>query len=107
MRREFEITTYRILYVSRSRNRNQFNARRCISGAKSICEQLIAHGAPANRPIAVVQEATLPTQKVLVSTLEKLDADLNAQPLQSPSLMVIGDVANLAPSLAWFNPIGK
>lgn len=78
-----------------------------LSGAKSICEQLIAHGAPANRPIAVVQEATLPTQKVLVSTLEKLDADLNAQPLQSPSLMVIGDVANLAPSLAWFNPIEK
>lgn len=76
-----------------------------LSGAKSICEQLIANGAPANRPIAVVQEATLPSQKVLVSTLEKLATDLFAQPLKSPSLMVIGDVANLAPALAWFTPV--
>lgn len=75
-----------------------------LSGAHSICEQLMANGAPPQRPIAVVQEATLPSQKVLVSTLSELPADLAREPLKSPSLMVIGDVAKLAPDLAWFAP---
>lgn len=75
-----------------------------LSGATSICQQLIAHGAPPERPIAVVQTASLPSQKVLISTLEQLPAALAQSPLQSPSLLIVGDVAALHAHLAWFAP---
>lgn len=77
-----------------------------LSGAPSICRQLMAHGAPADRPIAVVQTASLPGQDVLLSTLAQLPDDLARHPMQSPSLLIIGEVAQLHRHLAWFAPAG-
>lgn len=75
-----------------------------LSGAAGICEQLIAHGAPPQRPIAVVQTASLPSQKVLLSTLSALPKALEQSPMASPSLLIVGDVAALHDHLAWFAP---
>jgi uroporphyrin-III C-methyltransferase len=72
-----------------------------LSGAVSICEQLIAHGAPASRAIAVVQSASLPHQKVWLSTLGELPHKLAAQGIASPALLIIGDVAALHNTLQW------
>jgi uroporphyrin-III C-methyltransferase/precorrin-2 dehydrogenase/sirohydrochlorin ferrochelatase len=77
-----------------------------LGGAASICEQLLAHGAPHDRPVAVVQMASTARQRVLVSTLASLPGDLRTDPFESPSLLVIGDVAQLAQQLAWFSPPG-
>lgn len=60
-----------------------------------IARNLIAHGAAATMPVAVVSEATLPTQKILIGTLaeaETLAADLIGQ----PALVVVGDVVRLS-----------
>jgi uroporphyrin-III C-methyltransferase/precorrin-2 dehydrogenase/sirohydrochlorin ferrochelatase len=73
-----------------------------LNGAASICHQLIAHGAPPDRAIAVVQTASLPTQQVLLSTLADLPNALALAPMQSPSLLIVGDVAALHTHLAWF-----
>jgi uroporphyrin-III C-methyltransferase/precorrin-2 dehydrogenase/sirohydrochlorin ferrochelatase len=50
----------------------------------------------------VVQTASLPTQQVLLSTLADLPNALALAPMQSPSLLIVGDVAALHTHLAWF-----
>ena len=60
-----------------------------------IARNLCGHGMPADMPLAVISEATLPTQKILIGTLdeaEKLSAGLAGQ----PALVVIGEVVRLS-----------
>lgn len=60
-----------------------------------ITRNLLGHGMPADMPIAVISEATLPAQKILTGTLrdgEKLSAGLAGQ----PALVVIGEVVRLS-----------
>ena len=69
-----------------------------------ICRQLIAHGAPPERPIAVVQHGTTATQKVLTGTLADLPARVARAGFSSPSMIIVGDVVQLHETLAWFRP---
>ena len=60
-----------------------------------ITRNLLGHGMPADMPLAVISEATLPAQKILTGTLrdgEKLSAGLAGQ----PALVVIGEVVRLS-----------
>ena len=74
-----------------------------LTGAAHICTQLTTHGAPLDRPVAVVQSASLAHQRVWLSTLGQLPRALPAQKLESPALLLIGDVASLHSTLQWFN----
>ncbi len=65
-----------------------------------IAEQLVAAGRPADEPAAIVQEATLPGQRSVVSTLERLPED--AAGIRAPAVTVVGPVAALRDELAWF-----
>ncbi|MEO6992730.1 MAG: SAM-dependent methyltransferase, partial [Lacunisphaera sp.] len=60
-----------------------------------IVSNLLGHGMRADMPLALISEATLPTQKVRVGVLgdaERFSADLAGQ----PALVVIGDVVRLS-----------
>ncbi|WP_438480536.1 uroporphyrinogen-III C-methyltransferase [Oleiharenicola lentus] len=60
-----------------------------------IAGNLIGHGLSAETPLALVCEATLPTQKVLIGTLanaEKLAAQITGQ----AALVVVGEVVRLS-----------
>jgi len=60
-----------------------------------IAHNLLAHGMPAGMPLALICEATLPTQRIVLTTLgeaEKISADQIGQ----PALVVIGEVVRLA-----------
>ena len=60
-----------------------------------IARNLQGHGMAADMPIAVISEATLPTQQILVGALHeagKLSAGLAGQ----PALVVIGEVVRLS-----------
>jgi uroporphyrin-III C-methyltransferase/precorrin-2 dehydrogenase/sirohydrochlorin ferrochelatase len=72
-------------------------------GLQALCEQLIAHGLPPDIPAAVVQQATLPQQRVVVGTLQDLAARVAAAGLRAPTLVVVGDVVRLREKLAWFD----
>jgi uroporphyrin-III C-methyltransferase/precorrin-2 dehydrogenase/sirohydrochlorin ferrochelatase len=61
-----------------------------------IVSQLRAHGLPASQPVALVERATWPEERVLKSTLSELPALARAAQLLSPTLLVVGDVAALA-----------
>jgi len=62
-----------------------------VSGAAKIQEELL-HGLPAQTPVAIIQSASLPTQRHAVSTLGQLHATIEAEKLSSPSVIVVGDV---------------
>jgi uroporphyrin-III C-methyltransferase/precorrin-2 dehydrogenase/sirohydrochlorin ferrochelatase len=75
-----------------------------LNALPDICRQLMAHGAPATRPIAAVQHGTLATQQVLTGTLSDLPAKVAVSGFTSPSLLIVGDVVKLHGSLHWFDP---
>jgi uroporphyrin-III C-methyltransferase len=76
-----------------------------LNALADICRQLIKHGAPASRPIAVVQHGTIATQQVLTGTLADLPQRVLESGFTSPSLIIVGDVVQLHASLAWFSPV--
>ncbi|WP_405105237.1 uroporphyrinogen-III C-methyltransferase [Micromonospora sp. NBC_01405] len=58
----------------------------------AITETLLAHGRPAQTPAAVVQEGTTGGQRVLRSTLGAVAADVVAEGLRPPAVVLVGDV---------------
>ena len=67
-----------------------------------IASQLVAHGKPAETPVALVQAGSTPQQKVVTGTLATIEAELARTPLQPPSLIIVGEVVALHPKLAWY-----
>ena len=62
-----------------------------VSGIAHIQNELL-YGLPENTPVAVVQNASLPTQRHAVCTLGELQTTINRDGLASPSVIVVGDV---------------
>jgi uroporphyrin-III C-methyltransferase/precorrin-2 dehydrogenase/sirohydrochlorin ferrochelatase len=75
-----------------------------LSGLPDICQRMVEHGAPADLPVAVVQDGSSQTQKVVTGTLSTIAEHVAAQKLKSPSLTIIGNVVKLHTELAWFKP---
>ncbi|MEV1332028.1 uroporphyrinogen-III C-methyltransferase [Micromonospora costi] len=63
----------------------------------AIAGTLVAHGRPAETPVAVVQEGTTDGQRVLRSTLGTVATDVAAAGLRPPATVVIGDVVDALP----------
>ena len=62
-----------------------------VSGVAHIQDELF-YGLPDTTPVAVVQNASLPTQRHAVCTLAELQATITREGLASPSVIVVGDV---------------
>lgn len=62
-----------------------------VSGAERIQDELLA-GLPAATPVAVVQNASLATQRHITTTLGELAAAIREAGMASPSVIVVGDV---------------
>jgi uroporphyrin-III C-methyltransferase len=58
-----------------------------------ICAQLIAHGRAAETPVAVIENGTLPTQRVIIGTLASIAA--LCTDVQPPAVVVAGEVVRL------------
>jgi uroporphyrin-III C-methyltransferase / precorrin-2 dehydrogenase / sirohydrochlorin ferrochelatase len=67
-----------------------------------IVARLLAHGAPAARPAAIVVHGTTARQRVITATLGTLAETASGANLESPALLIVGDVVALHSSLAWF-----
>jgi len=73
-----------------------------LAGLSIITRELIRHGRSADTPAALVERATLPEQRVLTGTLADLPALVEREQPEAPTLLIIGDVVRLHPSLGWF-----
>jgi len=76
-----------------------------LGGLAHICQQMMAHGAAPKLSMAVVQDGSLASQKVVLGTLANMPERVAEQNLKSPCLIIIGEVVSLHESLAWFKPV--
>ncbi|HCU65554.1 MAG TPA: uroporphyrinogen-III C-methyltransferase [Rheinheimera sp.] len=67
-----------------------------------IQAQLLAAGRAADTPIAILENGTRPEQRVITGTLAQLADLIEQQQVQSPALLVIGEVVVLQHKLAWY-----
>ena len=72
---------------------------------RDIAAQLLAHGAAAETPVALVRWGTTARQETLTGTLATI-ADLAAQhQFKPPAVTIIGEVVNLRAELNWFEKL--
>jgi uroporphyrin-III C-methyltransferase len=65
-----------------------------------IADRLIEAGRAPSDPVALISNATCPTQDVRISTLASAAADVAGVPVGAPTLIVVGPVIALRPLLA-------
>jgi uroporphyrin-III C-methyltransferase/precorrin-2 dehydrogenase/sirohydrochlorin ferrochelatase len=66
---------------------------------QEIAERLVEGGLSPQTPAAIVENGTLPSQRVVVSELGKLSADASGQGFGSPAVIVVGEVVRLREKL--------
>lgn len=66
-----------------------------------IVDALLQSGRSADTPVALIQQGTLPSQKVVTGTLA--DILQQSHSIQPPAIMVVGEVVHLREKLAWFD----
>ncbi|HTY54548.1 MAG TPA: siroheme synthase CysG [Candidatus Binataceae bacterium] len=71
---------------------------------ETICRELRRHGLPDRMPAAVISCGTTRGQQVVSATLATLPDALNEHPVDSPALMIVGEVVSLHQRLKWFYP---
>ena len=67
-----------------------------IAAAETVCTNLIAHGRSPQTPLALVENGSLPEQRVITGTLGELPALLHSARVRSPALLLVGAVTGLA-----------
>jgi uroporphyrinogen III methyltransferase / synthase len=68
----------------------------------SICHRLMEHGMSGDRGCAVISKATRPEQRTVSGTLRNIEARVSDAQLETPALIVVGDVVTLHETLNWF-----
>ena len=68
-----------------------------------IVDRLLEHGAADTRPAAIVAQGTTPEQRVIAATLATIRGLAAGANLEPPALLIVGEVAALHSTLAWFN----
>lgn len=69
----------------------------------NILARLREHGVPAERAAAVIEQGTRSKQRVVTGTLADLAAKTRDADVQSPALLIVGEVTRLHETLRWFN----
>ncbi len=64
-----------------------------------IAERLISEGRQGMDSIAIIQDATLKTQKVIESNLKKINDDVKLNNIKSQAIIVLGQVVDLSSKL--------
>jgi uroporphyrin-III C-methyltransferase len=69
-----------------------------------IVDRLLQAGRPAGTPVAVVENGSLASQRCCFGRLDELPDKVREAGIQSPALVVVGRVVELAAELDWFRP---
>lgn len=73
-----------------------------LNGLPLICEKLLAFGLSPGLPVALIEKGTTLRQKVYVSTLGEMRAELTRAAPRAPTLFIAGKVVSLRRKLNWF-----
>lgn len=79
-----------------------------LGGMPLICQRLQEHGMSGEMPIALIEHGTTKKQRVVtgqLSTFADKVAQIEAQlPIESPALLIVGEVVMLRQTLSWYSP---
>ncbi|GAB2977344.1 uroporphyrinogen-III C-methyltransferase [Nocardioides montaniterrae] len=67
-----------------------------VENAPAIATALLEGGRPAETPVAVVCDGTMPTQRTVLATLGTLEQEMRAAEVKPPAIIVIGEVVRVA-----------
>ena len=67
-----------------------------VKNLPAIAARLVSSGRTPETPVAVVSEGTMPGERTLVSTLEKVGEDMEREQVRPPAIVVIGEVVAVA-----------
>lgn len=70
-----------------------------------IVPSLLAAGRSPDTPVALIQQGTLPAQKVVIGTLQNILQ--KAASIQPPAITIVGEVVRLHQELHWFDPSAR
>lgn len=76
-----------------------------LMGVKSlgmIRDTLLANGKPEDTPVAVIRWGTRPEQRTLTGTLATIVGQVQEAGLESPAIILVGEVVTLRDKLAWY-----
>ncbi|WP_216828793.1 uroporphyrinogen-III C-methyltransferase [Alkalihalobacterium elongatum] len=73
-----------------------------LSNLSAICENLIKYGRTPNTAIALIEQGTTNQQRTLSGELETIVEKAAYANIQSPAIIVVGEVVNLREKLAWY-----
>ena len=71
----------------------------------TLMQLLIEHGRCPNTPAAVIQWASLPSQRTIVGTVADIAQKATEAKLGLPSLILVGNVVRLREGLRWFDTL--
>lgn len=72
-----------------------------LNSIRVLMRKLIEHGAPAERPAAVIVNGTRENQQVITGQLYDIAKKVETSDLRGPAMIIIGTVVNLRDELAW------
>ncbi|MFA9460453.1 uroporphyrinogen-III C-methyltransferase [Thiohalorhabdus methylotrophus] len=71
-----------------------------LHGLDKVCTEMVDAGAPPAMPAALVEQGTLPEQRVVTGTLGDLPERVAGLEIQSPALLIVGEVVRLREAIA-------
>lgn len=92
----------RLDWASLARDRQTLAFYMGVSRYGQVSARLIAHGRSADTPVAIVERGSLPSQRVIVTTLGDLPTRTHEAHIEAPAILYVGEVAQLAQSQHWF-----
>jgi len=73
-----------------------------LNALPDLVGKLMEHGAPADRPAAVIDKGTREDQRVVTGTLGTLAENAAAADLEGPAIIIVGGVVTLHDKLSWY-----
>jgi len=66
----------------------------------AVADELLRYGRSPDTPVSVIADGTLPTQRTINSTLERVESLVTEEGVRPPAIVVVGDVVSVAAEIA-------
>jgi siroheme synthase len=78
-----------------------------LGSLQRISDELVNAGLSASTPAAAVHNGTTMNQQKVISTLSDIPAAVESAGLESPVIIIVGEVVSLSDELDWFQSADK
>lgn len=73
-----------------------------VAGLPNIVSELVSHGRTPSTPVALIEWGTTVHQRTVASTLSGIVEEAAKHHIQSPAMIIVGEVVRLRQELKWF-----